>query len=78
MTDLPNVMYVSSILSVILYKLYTVRGFTDIDFFGIYGIAVTAYILSRFALAERYKYKKPAQVFLPRVSVVIPAYEQES
>ena len=77
MTDLPNVMYVSSILSVILYKLYTVRGFTDIDFFGIYGIAVTAYILSRFALAERYKYKKPTQFFLPRVSVVIPAYNEE-
>lgn len=77
MTDLPNVMYVSSILSVILYKFYTVRNLTEADFFAVYGIAVTAYILSRFALAEKYKCKMPTQIFLPRVSVVIPAYNEE-
>ncbi len=78
MTDiLPNVMYVSSILSVIAYKLYTVRHLTEVDFFTFYGIAVTAYILSRFALAERYKPKKYEHEFLPSVTVVIPAYNEE-
>lgn len=78
MTDvLPNVMYVSSILSVIAYKLYTVRHLTEADFFTFYGIAVTAYILSRFALAERYKTKKYDHEYLPSVTVVIPAYNEE-
>jgi len=79
MIDLPNVMYVSSIMSVILYKLYTVRDLTDADFFTVYGIAVTAYILSRFALAEKYKYEKSGvgHGFLPTVSVIIPAYNEE-
>ena len=70
-------MYVSSVVSVIIYKWYTVRNFTDVDFFTIYGIAVTGYILSRFALAESYKYQKPARKFLPSASVVIPAYNEE-
>ena len=78
MTDvLPNVMYVSSVLSVIAYKLYTVRHLTEADFFTFYGIAVTAYILSRFALAERYKTKKYGLEILPSVTVVIPAYNEE-
>lgn len=78
MTDaLPNVMYVSSILSVLVYKLYTVRHLNEADLFTLYGIAVTAYILSRFALAERYKTKKYAHEILPSVTVVIPAYNEE-
>lgn len=77
MIDLPNLMFVSSILSVIVYKLYTVRNISDVDFFAFYGIAVTAYILSRFALAEKFKYQKPGQVFLPSVSIIIPAYNEE-
>ncbi len=76
-TALPNAMYVSSVLSVILYKVYTVRQFSDVDFFTFYGVAVTAYILSRFALAERFKPKESGQFFLPSVSVVIPAYNEE-
>ena len=74
---LPNVMYVSSILGVIAYKLYTVRGMTEVDFFAFYSIVVTAYILSRFALADRYKTKVYDHETLPNVSVVIPAYNEE-
>ena len=80
MIDVPNLMFISSILSVIAYKLYTVRnisGISDVDFFALYGIAVTAYILSRFALAEKFEYEKPGQLFLPSVSVIIPAYNEE-
>ena len=73
----PNLMYVMSILSVIVYKVFTVQHITDIDFFTIYGIAVTAYILSRFVLAESYKYHGPMNEILPSVSVVIPAYNEE-
>ena len=74
---LPNVMYVSSILAVIVYKLYTVRHLTELDFFAIYSITVTAYILSRFALADRYKTEVYDHEILPRVSLVIPAYNEE-
>jgi len=77
---LPSVMYVSSILAVIVYKLYTVRTITDItevDFFAFYGITVTAYILSRFALADRYKTGVYDHEILPSVSLVIPAYNEE-
>ncbi len=77
MTAAANAMYVSSIVSVIIYKICTVRNFTDADFFTFYGIVVTAYILSRFALAESYKYVRPKNEFLPKVSVVIPAYNEE-
>lgn len=74
---IPNAMYVMSILSVIVYKFFTVRHITDADFFTIYGVAVTAYILSRFVLAESYKYQSPQKEILPSVSVVIPAYNEE-
>lgn len=77
MTAIANIMYVSSIASVIVYKFYTVRHLTDADFFTFYGIAVTAYILSRFALAEKHKHKTPQKEYLPKVSVVIPAYNEE-
>lgn len=78
MTDtIPNVMYVSSIVSVLVYKLYTVRHFSDADFFALYGIAVTAYILSRFALAGYFKPMSFKQEILPNVTVVIPAYNEE-
>jgi len=77
LTNTANFMYISSILSVTFYKLYTVQHFSNADFFMLYGITVTAYILSRFALAEHYKYKTPMKEFLPKVSVVIPAYNEE-
>jgi hyaluronan synthase len=77
MKILPNVMFVLSILSVIVYKAYTVRHFTDFDMFTIYGLAVTAYILSRFVLAESYKLPYNPKEYLPSVSIVIPAYNEE-
>ena len=77
MTFVPNILYISSIASVIAYKFYTVRHFTDGDFFTFYGIAVTAYILSRFALAERYHYDEKRSIFLPKVSIIIPVYNEE-
>jgi len=73
----PNAMYVMSVLSVVVYKIFTVRHITDADFFTVYGVAVTAYILSRFVLAESYKYRRPEKEILPPVSVVIPAYNEE-
>ncbi len=80
MIHLPNLMFISSIVSVIVYKLYTVRNISqisDVDFFAFYGIAVTAYILSRFALAEKFVYSRPGPPYLPSVSIIIPAYNEE-
>lgn len=77
MNAAPNAIYITSIVFVIIYKAYTVRTFVDADFFTFYGIAVTAYILSRFALAEKYHYKQQKNEFFPKVSVVIPAYNEE-
>ncbi|MEM3004569.1 MAG: glycosyltransferase [Candidatus Bathyarchaeia archaeon] len=77
MTALANMMYLLSVASVIVYKFYTVRHITDGDFFTFYGVAVTAYILSRFALAESYRHEQPRIEYLPKVTVVIPAYNEE-
>jgi len=77
MSAIPNVMYVASVAVVLLYKWYTVRNISELDFFSLYGLTVTAYILSRFALAESYKYEKPSAEYFPTVSVAIPAYNEE-
>jgi hyaluronan synthase len=67
---------VGIVAAVILYKALFIESVTIDPYFGIYGLTVSAYILSRFAISLRYK-PGPDHGIEPTVAIVMPAFNEE-
>jgi len=78
LASLAVAVYLLLILAAIVAYKVAFAGQIDLDpWFGIYGLVVTTYILSRFALSLAYR--APMDVGLqPRVAVVMPAFNEEA
>src|SRR5713101_169300 len=67
-----------AIVALLLYlKWVALWRWRDAAFYA-YSVLVTAYVLLRFGLAGLYKQPAKNEDYLPSVSVVIPAYNEEA
>ena len=65
------------VAAVVAYKAAFIDALLDDPFFAAYGLAVTTYLVSRFALSL--PYRAPADAGLePRVAIVMPAFNEEA
>lgn len=62
---------------IVVLKVLTYRSIPTDVFFGFYGILVTTYILSRFVLAYFHYSPKYDESYMPTVSFVVPAKNEE-
>lgn len=64
------------IAAIIAYKLLFIPKISADLYFGVYGLVVTAYILSRFGLSLAYRAPKDRGLE-PRVAIVMPGFNEE-
>ena len=70
--------YLLAIIAVIVaYKILFIPKISADLYFGIYGLVVTVYILSRFALSLAYRAPKDRGLE-PRVAIVMPGFNEEA
>jgi hyaluronan synthase len=62
--------------AIVLYKAALVESFSQNVWFVVYGVTVTAYILSRFVVALAYR-PAPDVGLQPSVAIVMPAFNEE-
>jgi hyaluronan synthase len=67
---------VAIVVLVVVYKAAFIDVLADDLFFGVYGLVVVVYLVSRFAIALAYKAPRPAGLE-PRVAIVMPAFNEE-
>jgi len=77
---LVGAIFATTVAGVIALKVFTLRGIEREIFWGSYAILVGVYLLSRFALAARYRPTRAVVVddALPAVSIVVPAKNEEA
>ncbi len=65
------------VAAIVVYKAAFIDAFLGDPFFATYGIAVSAYLVSRFLLSL--PYRPPADAGIePRVAIVMPAFNEEA
>lgn len=67
---------VAIVVAVVAYKAAFLEAVTADPFFGIYGLFVVTYLVSRFAIALFYKGPRDAGIE-PRVAIVMPGFNEE-
>src|SRR3954470_3181084 len=65
------------VAAIVAYKAAFIDAFLGDPFFATYGIAVSAYLVSRFVLSLPYRAPADAGVE-PRVAIVMPAFNEEA
>src|SRR5690349_20167918 len=74
---LVGVYLLAIVATVIAYKAAFLDALLDDPFFATYGLAVSAYLVSRFVLSL--PYRAPADAGLePRVAIVMPAFNEQA
>jgi hyaluronan synthase len=74
---LVGVYLVAIVATIVAYKVAFVDALLDDPFFATYGLAVSAYLVSRFVLSL--PYRTPADAGLePRVAIVMPAFNEQA
>lgn len=75
--QLLSVLYLAAIIAgVVVYKAAFIKMVTQDPFFTVYGVVVSAYIVSRFFFSLFYRSSKDHGLE-PRVSVIMPAFNEE-
>ena len=65
------------VIGVVVYKAAFIQMLTIDPFFAAYGLLVSGYIVSRFAISLFYRPAKPAGIE-PHVAIVMPAFNEEA
>jgi hyaluronan synthase len=68
---------VAIVAGIVAYKGAFIEATFADPYFGVYGLVVCAYLLSRFALSLRYRAPRDAGL-VPRVAIVMPAFNEQA